>query len=386
MDLLNQTLVMLRLNIMSLPSRAWPSAIIVVSTACVVGVLLSMLSETAGLLHAYQTGGSLDRAIVMPAETASEYGNGISRSEVTTITSAPGIARGSDGALAADAEILFWIPPTEGYKINSPDLRGIGPTGLSLHPELKIVSGRSFQAGRQELVIGVRAERVFGLRVGDKVILPTGEWPIVGAFTAGGSFLEAQLIGDAATIMSTSRISGFGSVLVKLDDARAFDEFKRWVTTNPSLTVTTERQLDYYQRIANQYSAFFTKLAYIVAVIMALGALFGSVKIMHTAVSARTREIGTLRALGYRPLPTAVAVVLEMVLLSLTGACLGAGIAWLLFNGRTISRLADAFELSVSPRLFLLGIEWAVALAVLSALPPAIRAARLSVVNALRET
>jgi len=144
--------------------------------------------------------------------------------------------------------------------------------------------------------------------------------------------------------------------------------------------------LDYYQRVADRYSAFFIKLAYIVGAIMALGALFGSVKIMHTAVSTRTREIGTLRALGYRPLPTALAVVLEMILLSLTGACLGAGIAWLLFNGKTKTSLADAFDLSVSPKLFLLGLEWAVALAILSALPPAIRAARLSVVDALRET
>ena len=376
---------MLRLNIMSLPSRAWPAAIIVLSTACVVGVLLSILSQTTGLLRAYQTGGSLDRAIVMAAASASEYGNGIPRSDVTTIMSAPGIGRGSDGGLAADAEFLFWIPPMEGYKIGSPDLRGVGPAAMSLYPELTIVAGRRFQPGRQELVVGARAERAFGLKVGDKVILPGGEWPIVGAFTAGGSFLEAELLGDAATIMSANKISGFGSVLVKLDDAHAFDAFKQWVTTNPSLSVTAERQLDYYQRSTNSYGAFFTKLAYIVGVIMALGALFGSVKIMHAAVTTRTREIGTLRALGYRPLPTALAVVLEMILLSLAGACLGAGVAWLLFNGKTISNVSTAFDLSVTPKLFFLGLEWAVALAILSAAPPAIRAARLSVVNALRE-
>ena len=186
--MLKQSLVMLRLNIMSLPSRAWPAVIIITSTACVVGVLLSMLSETAGLLQAYQSGGSLDRAIVMPADTASEYGNGISRGEVTTIMSAPGIARGSDGGLAADAEILFWIPPTGGDKINSPDLRGIGPAGFALHPELRIVSGRVFQPGRQELVIGARAERAFGLKVGDKVTLPTGEWPIVAPLRQAAAF------------------------------------------------------------------------------------------------------------------------------------------------------------------------------------------------------
>jgi putative ABC transport system permease protein len=235
------------------------------------------------------------------------------------------------------------------------------------------------------LIIGVRAERAFGLKVGDKVILPSGEWPIVGAFSAGGGILEGQLVADAATVMTASKISGFGSVLVKLDDARAFDAFKKSLTTNPALTVTAERQLDYYLRLADRYSAFFTELAYIVGAIMALGALFGSVKIMHAAVSTRTREIATLRAMGYGALPAAIAVVLEMIVLSLIGACCGAGIAWLLFDGRVMTGLTNAFDLSVSPRLFILGLGWALVLAILSGVPPAIRAARLTVVNALRE-
>jgi putative ABC transport system permease protein len=382
---LKQSLVTTQVSLASLPQRLWPSLIIVISTACVVGVLLSMLSATAGVLRTYQSGGSPERAIVLPAQIPSEYGNSLSRDEVATIMSAPWISQGRDGSRAADAEILLWIPPTEGFTITSPELRGVGPAGLSLRPEFAMVSGRLFQSGRRELIIGVRAARAFGLKVGDKVILPDGEWPIVGAFSAGGALLDGQLVADADTVMATSRISGFGSVLVKLDNARAFDPFKQWLTTNPTLAVTAERQSDYYLRTAERFSAFFTELAYIVGIIMALGALFGSVKIMHAAVSGRSREIATLRAIGYGPLSAAIAVLVEMTALSLTGACLGASLAWLLFDGKVMTGIQNTFDLSVSPRLVTYGIGWALALAIVSGLAPAIRATRLSVTDALRE-
>jgi putative ABC transport system permease protein len=385
MALLKQSLIMTRVSLASLPQRFGPSLIIVVSTTCVVGVLLSMLSETAGVVRTNQLEGSPERAIVLPAQIPSEYGNTLSRNDIATIMSAPGIATGRDGSPAADAEILLWIPPTEGHTIGSPELRGVGPVGLSLRPEFAMVSGRLFQPGRQELIVGVRAERAFGLKVGQKVILPNGEWPIVGAFSAGGALVEAQLVADADTVMAVSKISGFGSVLVKLDNVGAFDAFRQWLTTNPTLAVTAERQSEYYLRTAERYSAFFTELAYAVGIIMTLGALFGSAKIMHTAVSVRTREIATLRAIGYEPLPTAIAVVVEMIVLSLTGACLGASLAWVLFDGKVMAGTQSAFDLSVSPRLFILGVGWAMALAILGGLPPAIRAARLSVTDALRQ-
>jgi putative ABC transport system permease protein len=384
-DFIKQSVVMTRLNLASLSQRVWPSLIIVLSMACVIGVLLSMLAETTGLIHAYESAGSPARALVMAAEYSTEFGNSISRNDVATIESAPGIARTADGHAAADAEVLLWVPPTEGFKIRSPSLRGIGPLGLTLQPGFTVVAGRLFRSGRRELVIGIRAERAFGLKVGDTLILPDGEWPIVGAFSSGGSILEGQLVADAETLMTLAKLSGFGCVVVKLADAAAFDEFKRWLSTNPGLSVTAERQSDYYLRTAEQASAFFTALAYFVGVIMALGALFGAVKIMHTAVSTRTREIATLLAIGYRPSAGAVAIVLEMVVLSVAGGCLGAVLAWVLVNGRVRAGMQDVFDFYVSPGLILLGLGWAVGLAVLSAVPPAVRAARLSVVEALRQ-
>jgi putative ABC transport system permease protein len=233
--------------------------------------------------------------------------------------------------------------------------------------------------------VGVGAERAFGLKVGDRLIMPDGEWPIVGAFSSGGGIMEGELIGDAATVMSAiKRTASFSSVLVDLESPAAFEAFKRWLTSNPALSLTAERQSDYYRRVARRYSAFFTAVAYIVGVIMALGALFGSVKILHAAVDSRAREIATLRAIGYEALPVATSVVLEAALLSLVGALLGAWIARLLFHGRQEAIFNAVFTLRISTKLIALGLGWALLLAVLGGLAPAMRSARLPVADALR--
>ena len=378
-----QTLVLLYLSLTSLPERIGSSLVIVLSMSCVTGVLLSMLSETEGLLRAYETGADATRAIVLSAENLSEYGSGISRDEAGTILDAPGIARGADGRLAADPEVLFWVAPTGAYSIGAPELRGIGRAGLAVRPGFTLVSGRLFRAGRHELMAGVRAARGFGLKIGDRMILPSGEWPIVGLFADGGSILEGQLLADAETVMSSSAISGFGSVLVTLDSPAAFGTFRHWLTTNPTLSVTAETQADYAERTANRLGSFFTKVAYIIASIMTLGALFGTVKIMDASVATRACEIATLRALGYGSLPVAIATVLETTMLSLAGALAGGGLAWLLFDGRLIRGIESAFSASVSPTLLALGLAWALVAALLGGLPSAIRAARLPVARAL---
>ncbi len=380
---LTQTLVLFRWSLASLPQRLGSSLVIVLSMFCVTGVLLSMLSETEGLLRAYQMGADPARVIVLSAENANEFGNGISRDEAGTVLDAPGIARGPDGRPAADPEVLLWIPPTGAYSIGSPELRGIGPAGLAVHPPFAVVSGRLFRAGRHELMVGVQAQRAFGLKIGDRMILPSGEWPIVGVFADGGSILEGELLSDAETVMSSSAIAGFSSVLVTLDSPAAFGAFSDWLARNPTLSVTAETQSDYAQRTVHRSSSFFTMVAYMIASIMTLGALFATVKVMNASVAVRTREIATLRALGYGPLGVAIATVLETASLSLCGALLGGGVAWILFDGKLIRGIESAFAASVSPALFTLGLAWALVLALLGGLPPAIRAARLPVATAL---
>jgi putative ABC transport system permease protein len=335
------------------------------------------------MLRAYRAGEDPRLAIVLSA-THFDYGYGIPAKDIGTILNAPGIARDAGGHPIADAEVVFWVPPSGAYIVGSPTLRGIGDAGLTLRPNLHIVEGRQFHSGQQELIIGTGAARVYNLHVGDKVVLPGGAWPIVGAFSDGGSILESQLVGDAPTLMSAGHMTGFSSVLVRLERPEAFDAFARWLTSDPTLTVHPERQSDYAARTVHRASAFFTALAYAVGVIMAFGALFGVVKLTYTAVSARTREIATLRAMGYQSLPVAASVLLESAVLSVAGAVVGAALAWLLFNGKLVAALQNVFTLSVSPRLFALGVVWALALALLGGLSPAIRAARQPIAEALR--
>jgi putative ABC transport system permease protein len=358
--------------------------VLVASMACVIGVLLSMLSFTTGMLRAYRAEGDPRLAIVLSSDNPTEYGNGISSDVIGTILDAPGIATGSDGHPLADGEVLFWVPPMQSHFTGSPELRGIGTAGLALRPRLRIVTGRMFRSGRQELILGMGAARAYHLGVGDEITLPGGEWPIVGIFTDGGSILQGQLVGDVLTLSSAAHMSGFGSVLVRLARPDAFDAFAHWLTTNPALKVTAERQSHYAARTVNLYTAFFAEVTYLVAVIMAIGALFATVKLSYAAVSARTHEIATLRAIGYQPLPVAVSVLLETALLALFAAILGGGTAWLFFNGKLVADIHNVFDLSVSPSLFALGIAWALTLAILGGLAPAIRAGRLTVAQAHR--
>ena len=380
---LSETVVVSRVSLASLRSRAGSSFVIVIAMACVVGVLVSVMSVASGLLRASRNGADPQNVIVLEEESINESGS-ISREVSAVIVQAPGIAKGSDGRPLADAEVLINLPPSEGFAQGTLFLRGIGAAGLSLRPQLRIVSGRLFRPGLRELIVGVGAMGMFGLKVGDVVILPDGEWPIVGAFSNGGGVLESELVSDANTVMTSTRAETFNSVLVRLTNPTDFDVFKRWVTANPSLNLSVERQTDFYIRTAVPFMSFFSAIARFVAIILAIGALFGTLHIMYSSVSARTREIGTLRALGYNALPVAISIIVEAVLLSLAGALIGASIAWLLFNGKRDLVTHTVFELAVTPQLVYLGIMWALVIGLIGAMLPAVRAGRLPIADAIR--
>ncbi|HTV78097.1 MAG TPA: FtsX-like permease family protein [Steroidobacteraceae bacterium] len=381
MRLLRQILVLTYLGLLGIPRRKWTSLVLVGSVACVIGVLVSMLSVTAGMLRAYRSGEDPRLAIVLGPDNTTEWGHGVAASAVGTILDAPGIAHRADGHPLGDPEVLIYIASTGvgPYVSGAPLVRGIGATGLALHPQVRIIAGRGFRSGRQELTVGAAAARAFGLHLGDRVSLPGGSWPIVGVFADDGSVLEGEFMGDADTLLAAGRSSGYGSVLVRLETPQAFEAFAHWIATNPDLKETAERLTHYSQRTANENAAFFTALAYTVGCLMTLGALFGTVKLMYAAVSTRTREIATLRAIGYQPLPVAASVLLETAVLAIAGALIGVGVAWLSFDGRHTNQARAVFDLSVSGQLMLLGIVWALTLALLGGVPPAFRAARRSV-------
>ena len=187
---------------------------------------------------------------------------------------------------------------------------------------------------------------------------------------------------DAQTLMATTRRAGFGSVVARLVDPDEFETFRTWLTTNPTLRVTAERQSDYYLRLGSQ-GRFYDTMAFVVGAVMSFGALFGAVNILYSSVRARAREIATLRAMGYEPVPLGVSVVFEALFLSLLGAIAGIVLAWSLVDGHE-SGSSMVFKWSISPTLIALGIGWAVMLALFGSLLPAIRAARIPVAAALR--
>jgi len=358
-----------------------------VGMACVIGVLLSMLSLTEGMYKAYLDTGDPGRALVVSAGAQSEGNSAISRDKARLIMDAPGIAKAPDGSPLADAGINTGVPVV---RLNGRpaynNLRGFGPKGFLLRPEFHLVSGRMFRFGTRELIVGAAAKTQFkGMNVGDKVILPDGEWPIVGSFTTG-DLLDGQLIGDTETVMKAVRKPAYNSVLVRLQSLDSFDRFKRALTTNPALSVDAIRQSDWYKKISAGFSTFFKIIAYGIGIIMAIGALFGCLNTMYAAVAARGREIATLRAIGYGALPVAVSVLLEAVALSVAGAAIGAAIAWALYDGSEGGYGSNVFKLTVSPSLIGMALLWAIAVAFLGGILPSIRAARRPVVEALRAT
>jgi putative ABC transport system permease protein len=384
--MIRQIFIVSALNFKGLKQRFWQSLVIVTGLGTTIGVLLSMMSLTEGMRQAFLRAGDPMRAIVVSQGVdINEQASTITRAMAPLIADAPGIARDTDGSPLADRALNTSLPVirVNGSKGNI-TMRGMGPKGLKVRPEIQLVAGRMFQTGKREMIVGVGTQVTYrNMKIGDKVILPDGEWPIVGVYKSG-DVLEGQVLGDADTLMTATRRKNYNTVLVRLASFDSLAAFKKALTTNPALAVEVERHSDWYQRFSGRATGFLTSLAYAVGVIMAIGALFGCLNTMYAAVSTRGREIATLRALGFGAFPVAVSVILEAVFLAVTGAVIGAAIAWILYDGKQDNFGGALFPLTVSPSLIALGIVWALIVALLGGLLPSIRAARRPVVEALR--
>jgi len=384
--MIRQIIIVSLLSLRSLKTRAWQSLVIVVGMACVIGVLLSMLSMTEGLHQAYLRSGDPRAAIVVSRGTDWEINSTLPRDQARMVLTAPGIARAADGSPVADAGVMVAVPAVlrkTGTRMGVL-LRGVGAKGVMLQPTLHLVAGRMFRPGSRELIVGVRARDQFrNMSVGRKVILPNGEWPIVGAYTTG-DLLDGQLMGDAETLMPALRHKAYTTVLARLQSPDAFAAFRRALTSNPALAVDVMRVPDWNSKISKDFSAFLHVFVYGVGAILAIGALFGCFNTMYAAVGSRAQEIATLRALGYSGFAVAVSVLLEAMLLSVSGALIGAFIAWGLYDGVPSGFASDVFTLTVSPALFATAILWAIAVALLGGILPSLQAAGSTVSDALR--
>ncbi|MBM0103692.1 ABC transporter permease [Steroidobacter sp. S1-65] len=380
------------MNFRSLPQRVSTSLVVVIGIAGVVAVLVSVLAMSTGLIQTMENTGREDRAIVMRNGSIAETSSALDRDSARLIVDGAGIKRDAQGEPILSAEtmrILSLRKKEDDSEVNA-ILRGVGPKLQQLRPELKIVEGRMFQPAVTEIIVGKSAHAQFkGLNIGDVVTSRGANWTVVGIFETGGDAHESSLMTDAETLISIDKRGAFQSVTALLESPAAFQAFKDSLSSNPGLSVDVVREREYYQQQSKTLSTIISVIAYVVGGIMAVGAVFAALNTMYSAVSARLQEIATLRALGFGSTAMVMSVLAEALVLALIGGAIGALIAWLFFNGNTVSTSGGGmgqmvFELSVSPQLMILGIVWACIIGVLGGLFPAVRAARLPVAMALR--
>lgn len=390
----SQVAAVSRFSILGLPQRLGSSATAIFGIAGVVAVMVGVLSIAQGIVKTMTQSSAPDSVIVLRAGSTSEMVSGLSGDSVTVIEDGPGIARDSGEALVSPELFVIVDLPlrSTGTPANVP-LRGVHAEAFEVRENFRIVEGRAFEPGLNEVIAGVGARAEFaGLEVGSEIAVGSETWPVVGIFEAGGGISESELWVDAPVLQQAYRRgNSYQTVFAKLEEPDRFQEFADAMTTDPRLNVKVERTSDFYAGQSSMLYGLITGLGSIIAAIMGLGAVFGALNTMYTAVSARTVEIATLRALGFNSGPVIVSVLAESLLLALIGGAIGATLAWLAFDGihaatinfASFSQVTFAFE--VTAGLLVLGVIFALVIGLIGGLFPAVRAARMPIANALRE-
>ncbi len=392
---LSQVVSVTVFNLRTIPQRKGAAIAAAVGILGVVAVLVGMLSIAEGFRAAMTVPGTDDVAIVLRSGADAEMTSVLSREDAGLIADAPGVARGPDGPLAsAELFVIIDLPRRSTGTDSNVPLRGVQRAAMAVRGDIRIDAGRMFVAGRNEVIVGSGASRAFaGVDLGRSLRIGTNDWNIVGVFSGGGGATESEIWTDAAVLQPAyQRGSSFQSVYAKLQSPQAFQEFKDALTSDPRLKVKVLRQSEFLADQSSILTAFIETIGVFIAALMALGALFGALNTMYSAVAARTREIATLRVLGFGAGPIILSVMFESLALALAGGAAGAAASYLAFDGfkaatinfQTFSQVAFAF--AVTPRLLGTAVAWAAALGLLGGLFPAIRAARLPIAVALRET
>jgi putative ABC transport system permease protein len=396
-NVLQQIGAVTAMNVRTIPSRLGISLVIVAGIAGVVGVLIAMLAMAAGFERTLASTGRYDRVIILRVGSVDELSSSMGVEQARLVMDVGGIRRTPDNAPVAIAEVYQLTNISKkGDPTRAPTnavVRGTSPQVFAVRPEAKIVQGRMFEPGKREVVVGRAAHSEYaGVEIGQSVEVRDGAWTVVGVFESGGDVHESELWVDATALQEAMRGQFYSTITAQLADDRpeTFQAFKDGITQDPRLRVAPQREPDYYASRSQALETFIKVIGYTVAVIMAVGAVFGALNTMYAAVATRSVEIATLRAIGFGGFPVVCSIMIEALLLSLLGAAIGAGIAYVVFNGFQVSGLnfqtfsQVAFQFAVTPQLVLSGIQWALIIGFFGGLFPAVRAARMPVVDALR--
>ena len=391
---LRQTAAVMALNLRTIPARLSSSAVAIVGIAGVVIVFVSVLSIATGFSAAMQGSGSPGRALVMRSGADSEMTSGIDGPHADIIKQAPGLRRDGQAAVAsAELYVIVDLPKrSTGTGANVP-MRGIETAGVPLREEVSLIDGRMFQFGTDEVIVGRGARGQFiGTDVGQTITSGQNNWTVVGVFEADGAVAETEIWADARNLQGAYRRGNtYQSVLAALDSPASFDTFRDWLTSNPQLNVSVRRENEYYAGQSQNMTRLIRTVGFGIAGLMGIGAIFGAILTMYTAVATRAREIATLRALGFDTSSVLVSVLVESLVLGAIGGVIGGAAAYVGFNGyqtstmnmQTFSQVAFAFR--VTPELLVTGLIYALAMGFVGGLLPAVRAARLPIPTALRQ-
>ena len=391
---IKQTIAVTLLSIRTIPQRLSSSIVAIVGIAGVVIVFVAVLSIAEGFHAAMTTAGSPSRVLVMRSGADSEMTSGIGGDNAVVIKQAPGLLHDGNTTVAS-AELYVIVDlnkRSKGTPANVP-LRGVEPAAFQVRDDVKLVAGRLFQFGTNEAIVGRAASRQFsGVDLGSEFKSGQLTLKIVGMFESGGSVAETEIWADSHLLQGIYRRgNSYQSVLARLDSPASFTTFKNWITTNPQLNMQVQRENDYYSAQSTTMTTLIRGIGYVIAGLMGIGAIFGAILTMYTAVASRTREIATLRALGFNTSSVLVSVLGESLSLAALGGLVGGLAAYLAFNGyqtstmnfQTFSQVAFAF--AVTPALLFQGLFYSLIMGLVGGLWPAIRAARLPIASALRE-
>jgi putative ABC transport system permease protein len=395
MRLLTQIAAITAMNLRNLPQRAGTSLVVIVGIAGVVGVLVAVLAMAEGFRHTLASTGRGDRVIMLRAGSDAELSSGVGREQATLLAALPGVARDAAGRPAASAELVVMVDlPRRGERHpNNVPFRGVQPAAFAIRDEVRLIEGRRFEPGVREVVVGRKAAAQFeGLAIGSRIAFRDSDWTVVGVFASGGDVHESEIWADSEVALSAFRRTGFQSVTARLTDGSdaGLAAFRDSVARDRRFSISVLREPEYYAKQATVLSTLINVLGQTVAAFMAIGAAFGALNCMYSAIASRQVEIGTLRAIGFGGTPVVASVVVEALLLALVGGAVGGALAYVYCDGASLSTLnfstfsQVAFDFRVTPGLLLRGLGWALLIGLAGGLPPAVRAARIPVTDALR--
>jgi putative ABC transport system permease protein len=386
--------VPLSYNVRNVRVRWRLTLLAVMGITLVVAVSTVLIAMADGFSTALRTTGRADNAMIVIRGSASEMMSEVSPEERDVILADERIARGADGQALASWESLMVMPlrkKTDGRRTNV-TLRLVPPQAFEVRGGIRLVAGRRFTPGLAEVIVGRRImERIRGLDLGGTLFYRRQELKIVGVFESEGGAFESEVWGDFAPLQALFRRGTyFNSLVVQMRNPAEIPALDRWIRSYPHTSLQALPEQLYYENQGGQVAMTLKALAGLVAVVMGIGAVFGAMNTMYAIVATRTREIGTLRALGFSRRAILLSFVVESALLALIGGGLGCLLASLAHgystgasNIQTFREVAYAFR--ITPGIVAVAMAFALVMGVVGGLLPSVRAARLSIAGAVRE-